>query len=109
MVLWPGSGGFFQHHLFVRLGGGDSVGGTGRTSGAQAGHHAPFQPRSICVGQNFFVQGTHLRIGGGAAFKLDQAMEWEPLTVRPGQAEPLARVNAGVQRLLATIPAPRQR
>ena len=66
----------------------------------------PFQPRFICVGQNFFVQGTYLRIGGGAAFKLDQAREWEPLAVRPGQAEPLARVNAGVKRLLATIPAP---
>jgi hypothetical protein len=67
---------------------------------------ASFPPRSVCAGQNFFVQGGHLRIGEGIAFKLDRAMEWEPLTVRPGQAEPLARVGAGVRRLLAAIPAP---
>jgi len=65
-----------------------------------------FEPRSICAGQSFFVQGSGLRIGEEVAIDLDQAEEWEPPAIWPDQAEPLASVNAGFRRLLAAIPVP---
>jgi hypothetical protein len=65
-----------------------------------------FQPGPLCPGQSFFMQGPFLQLGQGATIDLRQATEWKPSAIRPGQAEKLARVNASVQRLLASVPIP---
>jgi hypothetical protein len=65
-----------------------------------------FEPRPICAGQSFSVLSSGLRIGGDVAIDLDQAEEWEPLAIGPGQAEPLGTVNAGVRQLVTAIPVP---
>ncbi len=63
-----------------------------------------FPPGTLSPGQTFFRQGSFLRLGEGVTIDLRQAAEWEPSAVRPGQAEKLAKVNASVQRLFASVP-----
>lgn len=62
-----------------------------------------FLPRSLCLGQNFFVEGHSLRIGGDIAVYLSQAAEWKPDTLRPAETGPLAKVNDCVRQLLEAI------
>ncbi|MDI6754558.1 MAG: DUF2877 domain-containing protein [Thermodesulfobacteriota bacterium] len=62
-----------------------------------------FMPRSLCLGQNFFVEGHSLRIGRDTAVDLSQAAEWKPDTPRPAETGPLAKVNDCVRQLLEAI------
>ncbi|HVP76257.1 MAG TPA: DUF2877 domain-containing protein [Thermodesulfobacteriota bacterium] len=64
---------------------------------------ASFQPRSICVGQNFLVEGPFLQFFGGVTIDLDPATEWKPSPVGPKDAEPLVVVNACTHRLVEAI------
>ena len=64
---------------------------------------ASFQPRSICVGQNFFVDGAFLHFLGGATIDLDLATGWEPFSVGPKHAEPLTVVNSCTHRLVEAV------
>jgi hypothetical protein len=67
---------------------------------------ASIQPRSLRVGQSFFVEKGCLRIGLEAAIELDRAVLWEALAVEPEQAESLPVVNNSLQRLLVVLPKP---
>jgi hypothetical protein len=67
---------------------------------------ASFQPNSLTSGQGFFTQNTCLRIGQDVAIETDQAVEWEPSAIEPGQAEPLPTVNTCLQGLFAALPGP---
>jgi hypothetical protein len=44
-----------------------------------------------------------LRIARGVKIDLDQAVEWKPLSVVPGQAQPIFAVNVCVRRLLEAV------
>ena len=67
---------------------------------------ASFQPGPLKAGQSFFIQNNCLRIGQDVAIALDQAREWEPSAIGPGQAEPLPMVNTCLQELFAALPVP---
>jgi Protein of unknown function (DUF2877) len=56
-------------------------------------------PGAVCVGQNFFVDGSFLRISEEVILDLGLATEWRPSGVGPKQAEPLTVVNAYTRRL----------
>jgi hypothetical protein len=60
---------------------------------------ALFQPRSISVGQNFFVHGSFLRFPVGVTVDLDPATAWTPFGVGPEQVEPLTVIHARARRL----------
>jgi hypothetical protein len=64
---------------------------------------ASFRPRSICLGQNFLVDGPWLRISDEVMLNLAPATEWKPTGVGPKHAESLTVVRGGVHRLLEAI------
>ena len=64
---------------------------------------APFRPRSICLGQTFFVDGSFLRFPEGETIGLDQATEWEPPRIGPAYAEPLPVVRMCIRRLVEAV------
>jgi len=64
---------------------------------------ASFQPRSICVGEDFFVHGPFLRFSEGVTIDFDSATEWKPSGVGPKYAEPLTVINACTRRLLEAV------
>jgi len=64
---------------------------------------ASFQPRSICVGQKFFVYGPFLRFSEGVTIDLDPATEWKPSAVEPKQTEPLSVMNPCTRRLREAV------
>jgi hypothetical protein len=64
---------------------------------------ASFQPRSICVGEDFFVHGPFLRFSEGVTIDSDSATEWKPSGVGPKHTEPLAVVNACTRRLFEAV------
>ncbi len=61
---------------------------------------APFKPRAICPGQDFFVEGPFLRISDKVVLDLDPATEWRPTGVGPKHPEPLTVVRRTVSRLV---------
>jgi hypothetical protein len=64
---------------------------------------ASFRPRSICLGQNVWVDGPFLRISDEVILDLDPASEWEPSDVRLEHPKPLAVVGACVYRLVEAV------
>jgi len=64
---------------------------------------ASFGPRSICPGQNFFVQGPFLRISEGVTLHLDSATEWKPPAVVPKYAKPLNVLHSCTRQLLEAV------
>ena len=64
---------------------------------------ASFRPRSICLGQNFFVDGPFLRFPEGMTIDLDPATEWKPSGVGPEHPESLTVVRACVRRLVKAV------
>ena len=64
---------------------------------------ASFRPRSIYLGQNFFVDGPFLRFPAGITIDLDPATEWKPSGVGPEHPEPLTVVRACVRRLIQAV------
>jgi hypothetical protein len=76
----------------------------------------PFTGQSLGTGGEFFVQGPYLWIGDDWAINLERAAEWQPPSVEPGQAAPLAvvcarsrQLLAAVQKLEGSVEDPRQR
>jgi len=64
-----------------------------------------FLPRSLCLGQNFFVEGRSLRIGRDLAVDLSQAAEWKPDQLRPAKTRPLPKMHDLARQLLEDISA----
>jgi hypothetical protein len=64
---------------------------------------ASFRSDSICVGQEFFVQGPCLRIAREVGIDLDQAIEWKPFAVGPEQAQPIFGVNVSARQLREAV------
>ncbi len=64
---------------------------------------ASFQPRSICAGQNFSVDGPFLQFPGRVTIDFDPATEWEPFGVGPKHAESLTAVKTCTQRLVEAV------
>ncbi len=64
---------------------------------------ASFQPRSIRVGQNFFVDGPFLRFSEEVILDLDPATEWKPSGVETKQTEPPSLINACTRRLREAV------
>ena len=64
---------------------------------------ASFQPRFICVGQNFFVDDRFLQFPGGVTFDLNPATEWKPSTVGSKHGKPLTAVKACTRRLVEAV------
>jgi hypothetical protein len=64
---------------------------------------ASFRPRSICLGQNFFIDGPFLRFPEGITIDLDPATEWKPSGVGPEHRESLTVVKACVRRLVKAV------
>ena len=62
-----------------------------------------FEPGMLRPGEGFFVEWPDLQIGDGVSIKLDQATEWKPSAIKPGQAAPLSVVKACVQRFLTSL------
>jgi hypothetical protein len=62
-----------------------------------------FQPRSICVGEDFFVHGPFLRFSEGVTIDFDSATEWKPSGVGPEHPESLTVVRACVRRLIQAV------
>lgn len=65
---------------------------------------ASFHPAILCPGQCFSVQSSCLRINREVSIGLLKATDWETSAVGPEEAEPLGKINARVQGLLATLP-----
>ena len=61
---------------------------------------ASFRPRSIRLGENFYVQGPFLRISDEVMLDLDPATEWKPPDVGPEHPTPLTVVRPCVRRLV---------
>ncbi len=64
---------------------------------------ALLQPRSICAGQKFFVDGPFLQFTGGVTIDLDPATEWEPFSVGPKQAQSLVAVRTCTHQLVEGV------
>ncbi len=64
---------------------------------------ASFRPRSICLGQNFFIDGPFLRFPEGITIDLDPATEWKPSGVGPEHPESLTVVKGCVRRLVQAV------
>jgi hypothetical protein len=65
---------------------------------------ASFRPRSIRVGQDFFVDGPLLRISDQVILDLDPATEWKPSSaVGPEYAKSLSILHACTRRLLEAV------
>ena len=62
-----------------------------------------FRPRSISVGQNFFVDGPWIRFPEGTTVDLEPATEWKPSGVGPGNAEPLPTVQAHIRQWVEAV------
>jgi hypothetical protein len=62
--------------------------------------------RGLVPGEAFTLQGPWVQIGGRLAITVDQAEEWAPPLVGPGEGESLDTVYRSICRLLAALPVP---